>query len=495
MFSVIIADDEPYILQALGKKITATGLEFEIAGTADNGAECLDLVRNTDPDLLICDIRMPGLTGLELMEILKEENTKTQVIFVSGYSEFEYAKKALDLGALGYLLKPVRPEILQETLQKAAVKLREYRSAALDDAVKETESILEFLSAMPDGTPDELIIRQMGCPNRFSHYCVVAMENSAADHLKPLQKMEEMELCRYTYSRDTSIILLNFPISAQSRINAALTQLVTPPFPGSAGVSSTISSLHDMKTLIQEAVILQYSWFSSGVHRLYHTGDLRSTVLPELLKDFSVLFSSRNRSRIHTALNEISALNRDEPVNIQELADFYNGFTDLLNEAALSQGTKSHSLLPVSTPEMLIRQFTSLHHMIEVLHEQTNILYPEKENEKKIQTSSKETLTSIKSYIRNNIDADLNLDHLSEVFGLKKSRISSLFKTETGQSPSEFLRKARIGHACFLLEHTTLPVQEISDLCGIHDYFYFAKLFRKTTGLTATQYRDRKKLN
>ncbi len=492
MFSVIIADDEPYILQALEKKISATGLGFEISGTADNGEECLELVRNMEPDLLICDIRMPGLTGLELMETLKAEHTRTQVIFVSGYSEFEYAKKALDLGALGYLLKPVRPEILQETLEKAALKLTENRASELEEAVKKTESLLDFLSAMPEGTPEELIIRQMACPRRFGLYGVVAVTSPAVGFLTQRLEMEEIEWREYHYSREISFLVLNFSPSAEAKITAALSQLVTPPFPGSAGFSSSTGSLHNIYQRIQEAVLLQYSWFSSAIDRLYHQGDLHSTVLPELLKDFNVLFASRNRSRIHTTLDEISALNRDEPINIQELMDFYNGFIELLHNTALKQGKKDYNLQPVSSPAILVRQFDSLEKMIETLHEQTNILYPERDREESAPTPSIDTLTSIKSYIKNNIDADLNLDHLSEIFGLKKSRISSLFKAETGVSPIEFLRKTRINHACFLLEHTTLPIQEISDLCGIHDYFYFAKVFRKTTGLTATQYRDRK---
>ena len=106
MYKVIIADDEVWIGFGIKKLIHRSGLPFEVVGEAPNGIKAYEMVKELKPDLLITDIRMPGLSGLELMKKLMEEGHTLKVVFISGYAEFEYAKDALRTVSYTHLTLP-----------------------------------------------------------------------------------------------------------------------------------------------------------------------------------------------------------------------------------------------------------------------------------------------------------------------------------------------------------------------------------------------------
>lgn len=124
MYKVIIADDEYMIKKSLTVMIDSSPFNFKVVGTAEDGREAMDLIKVFNPDLLVTDIRMPLVDGLELIHQLHEENESTETIVVSGYGEFEYAQKAIRLGAADYLLKPIKVDLVQEALRRVSEKLQ-----------------------------------------------------------------------------------------------------------------------------------------------------------------------------------------------------------------------------------------------------------------------------------------------------------------------------------------------------------------------------------
>ena len=114
MWKVLLADDESVIVKGLSKLIDWAALDIELVGEATDGLMAAQLLEQTRPDLVISDIRMPGLTGLELLERYKTGAQAPKFIFVSGYEEFEYVRQALSGGAVDYLLKPVSAEALEK---------------------------------------------------------------------------------------------------------------------------------------------------------------------------------------------------------------------------------------------------------------------------------------------------------------------------------------------------------------------------------------------
>lgn len=122
MLKVLLVDDEPFIIQGLKVIIDWENEEFEIAGTASNGKEALQFLENENVDLVIADIRMPEMTGLELLETLRKDK-KSDVYFVilSGYADFSYAQQAMQNDCTDYILKPVDKEMLLKVLSKVLV--------------------------------------------------------------------------------------------------------------------------------------------------------------------------------------------------------------------------------------------------------------------------------------------------------------------------------------------------------------------------------------
>lgn len=122
-FSFAIAEDEEKMRDYLARKVAELDPRFVCVGTAADGEEAVDLVECHMPDLLITDIKMPVLGGLELVKRIRRTNPDLRIVIVSGYSEFEYARTAIELGVDEYILKPVAVESLRETLRRVRIRL------------------------------------------------------------------------------------------------------------------------------------------------------------------------------------------------------------------------------------------------------------------------------------------------------------------------------------------------------------------------------------
>ncbi len=121
---ILIADDELYIRQGL-EKLDWNSLGLKMCGAAKNGAEAIELAISTRPDIILSDIRMPNMDGLDMAEQFLQINPRCAIIFLTGYREFEYARKAIALGAFDYLLKPTNPEEIMECCERAVKEVRQ----------------------------------------------------------------------------------------------------------------------------------------------------------------------------------------------------------------------------------------------------------------------------------------------------------------------------------------------------------------------------------
>jgi two-component system, response regulator YesN len=119
----IVAEDEERMREYLARKTCELDPSFECAGTAADGEEAVELAERCLPDFLITDIRMPVLGGLELVERLRRTNPDLRILIVSGYSEFEFAKRAIELGVDDYILKPIDVLALQQSLRRIRIRL------------------------------------------------------------------------------------------------------------------------------------------------------------------------------------------------------------------------------------------------------------------------------------------------------------------------------------------------------------------------------------
>ena len=128
MKKVLIADDEPMIREGLAEMLMSFDLGLNIVGKAKNGVEALSMAKTLGPDIILADICMPRLSGLDFVSKLREaEETKTDIIIISGFHEFEYARQAISLGVREYLLKPIKEEELKSVLERLQVPFKEIK--------------------------------------------------------------------------------------------------------------------------------------------------------------------------------------------------------------------------------------------------------------------------------------------------------------------------------------------------------------------------------
>lgn len=123
MYTIVVADDEEELRRAIIRKIDWESIGFRVVGEAENGIEALELVERMEPDLLLTDIRMPFVSGIELARQVREVRPTTQIAFLSGFDEFSYAQQAIQYNIISYMLKPITMADLTEELKKIKLKI------------------------------------------------------------------------------------------------------------------------------------------------------------------------------------------------------------------------------------------------------------------------------------------------------------------------------------------------------------------------------------
>ena len=131
MYTIVVADDEEELRRAIIRKIDWESIGFQVVGEAENGIEALELVERMEPDLLLTDIRMPFVSGIELARQVREVRPTTQIAFLSGFDEFSYAQTALKYGVSDYLLKPCRMEDIISSINNCKKMLLQDRFVCL----------------------------------------------------------------------------------------------------------------------------------------------------------------------------------------------------------------------------------------------------------------------------------------------------------------------------------------------------------------------------
>lgn len=153
MIKVVIADDEVRICQLILALVDWEALGLKVVGTAHNGLEAIAMVRTLQPNILITDIRMPGCSGLELIDQVKRDDQSLEIVIISGYAHFEYAQQAIKYGVGDYLLKPISKTELTATLQKLAGRICAQKKNAEDEAQQKKKDAEGCGST--EGKPDQ----------------------------------------------------------------------------------------------------------------------------------------------------------------------------------------------------------------------------------------------------------------------------------------------------------------------------------------------------
>ncbi|MDQ6422133.1 response regulator [Paenibacillus sp. LHD-117] len=547
MYKLMIVEDEPLIRAGLTHYFPWKDLGIDVILEAENGMEGVRLALQDKPDLIITDIRMPELDGLEMIERLKPELPNSLFIILTGYNEFQYAQRAVRLGNVrNYLLKPLEYEeslaTVKDCLNQLELSRNDRRSRlALEDTVKENvhykygnalKHILDDPVAEMSDLQPFLELETIHC----SYLAVVAacssslhaspsellqnrsalrkLKEQAADELQRLPEVRRVmtymsgsklytviafDSVKTCSDADQSVIGLYSRIVEMSSEEAARHIYLS-----TGCIADNLSKLASELKLADKALYLRYFDPACKTFRLDTYGD--DSKEPED-PGHSFQLKKSDREALITCLeegrsDEIRQLLRrlgkesQRPPSLAMIDSWLAFLQEIINvmlrfahhNGLEAEGIYSEKLLRLT----FVDDFSTAERMFEWISDWAIQLSEDyKEHGSKAPTQEHLVFEQIESFIRQHIGDDVTLQMVADRFFYNPSYLSRLFKTKLRKNYMTFVTEIRIQAAQDFLRDPRYLITEICGMCGYKSYKHFVKTFGSLTGMTPTEYRKR----
>lgn len=471
MFKVLLVDDESWVVESLKDSVNWQENGFEIIGMAYNGLEALKMIKELMPNLVFTDIRMPGMTGLDLIKKVKESEMEVQFIVASGYAEFAYAQKAINYGALGYCVKPFDEAEIIDCLNRVK---RIYESKVL---VSEIESALLFEDSNNiDDEKIKLVLENAGIS--VKNQDIIAIVSYGKDKL---QFPEEVKSLSVKIGVHKWVYILNI-----GEVNSLKSYLIRhiPESVKAIGISGKISGIHQIHDAVEEASAAALSFFISDKKKVYEAKYDNLKELRQALKQLEEAIKIKDLSSINENFDLLKKLFENSMYSIKHAFYTYNMAMSFIYQFV----NESHETF-VDNYVQLLSLFNNVNEMLNYLRDSIINQVNMKAGNTEINVEN-ETIKEILNYVNMNFYTEISIQSISQKFFINPNYVSYLFKKEVGLNYTEYLTKLRIDLACKLLKESKLTIQMISEKSGYNDYFYFTRIFKKVMGMTPNEYRN-----
>lgn len=461
MFEVLLIDDEPWVLMGMQRIFNWEKWGFHVSAAVSSSLDGLSLIEKRHIDVVFSDIRMPDLSGLELLEKVHTKNPSIVFILISGFADFCYAQQALRNGAYDYLLKPVD----QNTTDAFLEKLSNYmQNIQFNNNTSLFSRLVKGMADIESLFPDTV----------FSHYQVFSIESereTAALSALPTS----CRVSRLTLGRHKSIYFCN---TAEN----LLPYLETDRKPQmNIGLSECTTLFSEKNLVVQAESALKQSFFT-GSPGIFIWQPTDFFLIKEISQKIAEISKSGSRSEIIQYFRSLSTdrLKAEDAVFLWNQISLY-----LQNE--LSSKKEFH----YTDVEQFLYDFKDWNSLLLVLEDMT---HPADADEKTASVFNDELFPSMLSYIQEHYTENLYLKDLADHFYLNFTYCCELFKKNAGVTFSRYLTRLRLEKAADLLLNSDASIEDICFSCGYHDYSYFSKAFKKEYSLTPFQYKKEKTL-
>lgn len=526
MIKLLLVEDEEKIRNGIKNVINWDGLGINLYGEACNGYEALKLVYNEAPDIILTDIKMPIMDGLQLIEELKKEAPKIKYIIMSGYDDFDYIQRAIKLGVSDYILKPSGVQEIQDVIKKVKEQLlgEKDRETHLQNLM---EQFKESISFMKEKYINKLITSE-------GKQIQTLREKLEFYNVNFKQQFVTVVLTRIIdlYSVDDScdIELMKFVVK-----NAVETTLMENYNCEVCENSDDIVSIINTEELIEKSSILtilkeirvnlerEFSYsVCFGIGRSYKSISSANLSYKEAVNAVEeILFSSDNFIAVYQeGLEEGSVVDYYPLEEEKEILDcIKSGSKEMLDAKFNNYFVKlnrNHISKDVITKSVLGILFSLYHFCIEknintdeifgqrfiVLNELQKNMDMNKKKEILIKISRKicmvvhnqknvsKILKDAKKFIEDNYYKELSRKIVAKEVYITPSYLSFLFKKEMDTSFIEYLHNIRIEKACELLKDIRYKTYDVAMMVGYSDEKYFFQVFKKYKGVTPMKYRN-----
>lgn len=502
MYKVFIVDDERFILDGLRAVINWEILGMEIVGQAENGKEAFAQLQDMSVDLLITDISMPLMDGLELIRAVVEIKPDIKVIVLSGYDEFKFIKEGLSLGIENYLLKPINIAEFQSSIETILEKLNAARINA--EWVSYTTSVLKdnvllrwMRNQIDQGELSErLRLLDLAINKRFIQVAIIrAGQWTEGFYSLTVTLTERFPTLSTFWNMNNDFVLLhNFEDSVRgaAELKRILEELLACASTDSEPRTS-VGKIEERKCEVhfsyEQAVQGQEFLAIHPERRIIffeeldmHVRDLKD-YLPEDWHDYTKLILSKDRNAVLDKLKvyfQQEQMNSLTPEKLGEVAAEWILYFRLLikdvrdgKEQESIQDTLINIRTAQSLPELLISLKLSINKIMD--------LY-EREVKSPI-------VNQAIDYIEKFYKENLSLKKLASELHIHPVYLGQLFHKSQGEPFADYLNRFRIERSKVLLQTTSLKVQEIANEVGYWDMSYFYKQFKKFVGITPSQFK------
>lgn len=525
MYSVFIVDDEIIVREGLRKKIDWENSQFSFAGEAGDGEIALSMIQDIKPDILITDIRMPFMDGLELAQAVRKIQPWIRIIILSGHDEFDYAKKAISIGVEDYILKPFTPEEIFESLNKVAQSLDKEKREVND--ISRMKSELEsnynlardkMLSDLVMGALDSALAMkkadEFGIKLLSRFYMVACSELHTGDNIEKLSSAKSYVL---SLQKDAAehigfFIAPNMYVSIIKGSSASVCEDNAFTVAESikhevsrvdgASVVTAISSCVEHVANITEAfkessLILRRCRFADK-SRIVSSNDVSSSGKADdgslVLQENDPLVTRLNyadESEIDQIVSEYIALLGNNTSSFSIIASY------LLVDVIMAVSKVIEELggnVKTVMPEILTHSFVD--HAVQsqdiFIEEVKSVLKKLLEYRNSCSSGRyADVILRAKKYIEQNYaDPDICLRSVAEAVHFSPNHFSTVFSQDCGVTFIEYLTAVRVEQAKKLLKNTDKKSTDIAYEVGFNDPHYFSFIFKKSVGLSPREWRQ-----
>ena len=529
MYKVIIVDDEDAVRERLYQQLLSLNGDFEIVGQFQNGFDALLSGVSLAPDLLITDIKMPYIDGIDLIKRMKLELPLLQTIIISGFDSFDYAKQAISLGVIGYITKPITIDELSETLKKAKEELdkRNTIDNDLEELKRKADSGLKLmqnsdlsklitLKDIPENFQEKLVAD--GIDLKYKYTILAAIDFDDELNQISYSKMELVTLYLEKYIQDelvnTNIRYILFDNSSEfglfllsnekfekEKLQEILVRILAKIKRGcetemSIGLSEVKEDVeqksyrelfrHALRTLEYRTVI--------GSNIVIFFDDINKNKITSGKVDenefktitYEVLYGeiSKAKERITRLLNTINTDNFKETYLF-----ILNNLIDSLLKACVSLQSLFESYMTYDEIAVKAYSIKSNEQLIDFINMLVDKI--DKINKESRQSGVEASFRQIISFIENNYkNSMLSLEDVAKELNYSVSYISAILK-KNKTSFTKYLTDVRMEKAKYLLKNTEEKILSIANEVGYDDPYYFSHCFKKNSGMSPAEYRKK----
>lgn len=537
MYRIILIDDEPLILAGIASLICWEEHDCCIVGKATNGHTAIDLILDTRPDIVITDIRMPVMNGLELIQACKEKNCEFAFIFLTNLEDFQLAKEAVHLGATDYLVKlDLKPQTLIQALERAKEHCsrmeshhnKELYALLLKDSRKQLEqNYFSQLLLTPPSDSEFAFNPEIDASYRNAYLLLLQMkpEQILFGQTEPydFQFISSQLLdvvsgigTRYFSShamlmpqKDTMLLVVS--PKAESDNEKALSEFCTK-VNVALGTYFALTALFGISQKSRETSRLPQalSEARSALGRCYYDSalgisfyqDQKSRLRQPAQREFNINFLKKSMSaavlenesqdlkEIFRELSELFAQYKpDKPQAVSACINIYSYLHDLLQNESTRENAFPYSI-------DIAKQLSGLGSLDDILLwldsfcEKICAMLAERKEKR-----SDKFVYMAKRYIHEHYREKLTLSEIAEHLTISPGYLSSTFSRYMNKTVSDYIAEVKIDHAKELIDSGQYLIYEIADQLGFENAYYFSKVFKKITGMAPKNYECWRKLN